>query len=305
MLTVSNYHYIRENFTAKYPSIFGITPDMFKKQLLLLKYRADFVSAIELIRNSEEILNSKSNYFFITFDDGLKEQYRLALPILEELQIPAVFFANSRNYEDKKVSTVHKIHLLRSILAPDVFFKLLTNQDKSSTFSNSDCNKAKNIYVYDDEQSALLKYWLNFKMNFFIQEEIIKVIFDNYFDEFEVLEKLYMSENEIIQLSKKGFLGSHSHNHYPLGLLTEKEIEFELKNSKLYFENLTSSAIDMISYPYGTPDSCTEQVAEISKRVGYKYGFTTTRGVNKKESKLLLLNRFDCNDLLGGKNFKL
>jgi len=304
MLTVSNYHYIRENFATKYPSIFGVTPSMFKRQLLLLKDKADFVSGMDLITNGDEILNSKNNYYFITFDDGLKEQFQFALPILDELQIPSVLFANSRNHEDKKVSTVHKIHLLRSIIAPSDFLKLLANPNNNIAISNSDYVKAKNTYVYDDQESALLKYWLNFKMNFSDQEEIIKAIFDNYFDENEVLEALYMSENQIVQLGDKGFLGSHTHNHYPIGLLSENEIEFELENSKVFLKKLTNTPIDLVAYPYGTPDSCTTQVAEIAKKVGYKYGFTTTRGVNTIENNPLLLNRYDCNDLPGGKNYK-
>ncbi len=304
MLTVSNYHYIRENFATKYPSIFGVTPSMFKRQLLLLKDKADFVSGMDLITNGNEILNSKNNYYFITFDDGLKEQFQFALPILDELQIPSVLFTNSRNHEDKKVSTVHKIHLLRSIIAPSDFLKLLANPNNDITISNSDHVKAKNTYVYDDQESALLKYWLNFKMNFSDQEEIIKAIFDNYFDENEVLEALYMSENQIVQLGDKGFLGSHTHNHYPIGLLSENEIEFELENSKVFLEKLTNTPIDLVAYPYGTQDSSTPQVAEIAKKAGYKYGFTTTRGVNTIENNLLLLNRYDCNDLPGGKNYK-
>ena len=63
MLTVSNYHYIKENFATKYPSIFGVTPSMFKRQLLLLKDKADFVSGMDLITNGDEILNSKNNYY--------------------------------------------------------------------------------------------------------------------------------------------------------------------------------------------------------------------------------------------------
>lgn len=304
MFSVSNYHYVRESFNAPYPSIFGVTPTAFRKQLVLLKNQGDCIEPNDFVRNSKDIIASKDNFFLITFDDGLKEQYQFALPILEELQIPAVLFANSRNYEDKKVSTVHKIHLLRSILAPIDFLKLLANKKNATAISDSDCSKAKRTYVYDDQQSALLKYWLNFKMNFSDQEEIIRAIFDNYFDEHTVLEELYMNENEILQLSKKGFLGSHTHNHYPLGLLSEKEMEFELKNSKVFFERLTHAPIEMVAYPYGTPDSCTKEVAEIAKSAGYQYGFTTTRGVNTLKNNPLLLNRYDCNDLPGGKNYK-
>ena len=305
MLTISNYHYIRDDFTTKYQSIFGVTPIVFKKQLLLLKNKSDFISSCDLITNGKEILQSKENYFLITFDDGLKEQYQLALPILDELKIPAILFANSKNFENKKVSTVHKIHLLRSILSSSKFFSELKHINKLLNLTELDVLKAEKTYIYDTKENAALKYLLNFKIDFTNQEQIISTIFEKYFDENQVLESLYMTENEIIELSAKGFLGSHTHNHYPIGLLNENEMEFELNHSKLFFENLTNSKIEMVAYPYGSPEACTNQTAEIAKKVGYKFGFTTTRGTNSIDANHLLLNRFDCNDLPGGKNYKV
>jgi hypothetical protein len=79
---------------------------------------------------------------------------------------------------------------------------------------------------------------------------------------------------------------------------------FELEHSKQYFEKITDSKIEMVAYPYGSPEACTNKVASIAAEVGYKLGFTTTRGCNTIENNLLLLNRFDCNDLPGGKNYK-
>ncbi len=305
MLTIANYHYIRENFDNKYPSIFGVTPYMFEKQLLLLLSKnAKFVCQNDLIDYKNKILNSNENFFLVTFDDGLKEQYEKALPILDKLKIPAIFFANSRNFENKKVSTVHKIHLLRSIVSPANFLLELKNYDKTIQIIDQDIAKAKSIYIYDNIESASLKYLLNFKIDFAMQEGIINAIFDKHFNENEVVRALYMNENEIINLAQKGYLGSHTHNHFPVGLLNESEMKFELENSKQYFENLTKTKIEMVAYPYGTPESCTIQVAKTAKEVGYKYGFTTTRGINTTQNNLLLLNRFDCNDLPGGKNYK-
>jgi len=113
MLTVSNYHYIRGDFSTPYPSIFGMTPDNFSKQLLLLQNQGDFIEPNILVENSKEIIASKDNCFLITFDDGLKEQFDCALPILDELNIPAMFFINSINHIEKKVSLAHQIHLVR------------------------------------------------------------------------------------------------------------------------------------------------------------------------------------------------
>lgn len=304
MLSISNYHYIRHDFTADYPSIFGVTPAAFQKQLLLLKNNADFVSAADLLSDGDDILASKDNYFFITFDDGLKEQYELALPVLDSLNVPAVFFANSSNYSEKKVSTVHKIHLLRSKISAKDFLRLLAQQAHSVSLSAAEMRTAESTYLYDDAESAAVKYLLNFKMEFSVQEELINAVFGTYFDENQIRETLYMDESQIIQLGQNRFLGSHTHNHYPLALLPNSQIQYELENSKLFFENLTGSKIYMVAYPYGTKESCTETVADNAKMAGYTFGFTTNRGSNSEANNPLLLNRFDCNDLPGGKNYK-
>lgn len=304
MLTVSNYHYIRENYKTNYPSVFGVTPCQFKEQLLLLKNQGDFISANDLTNNADIIINSKENFILITFDDGLKEQYDFGLSILNSLNIPALFFANSINYDQKKVSTVHKIHLLRSIISSDDFLKSISKID-TTKINNINTFKAKEIYIYDDEKSAVLKYILNFGLTFSEQEKIIDSLFLAYYDESAVLNSLYFNGLNIRELASIGFLGSHTHSHYPLGLLESKDIILELQNSKIYFEKLTNTTINTVAYPYGNKESCTNEVAEIAKKVGYKIGFTTDRGVNKGNENKLLLNRYDCNDLVGGKNYRI
>ncbi|PVX46628.1 polysaccharide deacetylase [Flavobacterium sp. 103] len=303
MLIVSNYHYIRPEYNAKYPSIFGVTPAEFRQQLLLLVNKGTFVNSLDLLNNSKQILESKEKFYLITFDDGLKEQFDYALPILDELEIPAIFFVNSSNFFQKKVSTVHKIHLLRSIISPNEFVQYLFNFD-SIELSDLELKRAKNIYQYDDEKSAILKYVLNFKMTFKEQEEVIKQLFSHYFEEEYVLENLYMNEQSLKELAKRGCLGSHSHNHYPLGLLDLESIKVEIENSKKILEKSTNSKIELIAYPFGTKEACTDSVGEIAKKAGFKFGFTTTRGTNTSFENPLLLNRFDCNDMPGGKNYK-
>lgn len=303
MLNIINYHYTRENFKTPYPSIFGVTPTDFKKQLVLLKNEGNCVSPSEFVDNFTDIVTSKEKCFFITFDDGLKEQYELALPIIDELGMQAVFFANSINFEEKKVSTVHKIHLLRSILLPDVFLSYL-DQHQIKVLTDVETQKAITNYRFDDIKSASLKYLLNFKIPFDVQEVIVNSIFERYFSESEVLETLYMDISQIKHLANLNCLGSHTHSHYPLGLLNKNKLNFELEHSKHYFEKLTEKSIQMVTYPYGTDEACTSLVAETAEKVGYLFGFTTKKGEVNVDQNKLLLKRFDCNDVIGGKNYK-
>ncbi len=303
MIKVINYHYIREDFSSAYPSIFGVTPAGFKRQLNQIKDVGDFISPSDFINSYKDIVASNDNFYFITFDDGLKEQFDLALPILDEFNIQAIFFANSLNSEQKKVSTVHKIHLLRSILPPNQILTEL-EQMKVKKLSDKEMGKALLCYRFDNVSSAELKYLLNFKIPLDLQESLINSIFKKFFDETEIVENLYMRKNQIQTLSDLNCLGSHSHSHYPLGRLEEDRIKFELVHSKEYFEKITKNPITMVAYPYGTADACTETVAEIAKKNGYLFGFTTKKGIVDKYQNNMLLNRFDCNDVIGGKNFK-
>lgn len=302
MLTVSNYHYIRENFETPYPSIFGITPCDFRKQLVLLKNQGDFIEPNTFFENSKDILESKNNLFLITFDDGLKEQFDFALPILDELNIPALFFINSINHLEKKVSLVHKIHLVRSVISSELLFENLvkvTNRKLSLT----EMEQARQFYRFDTTKSAEIKYFLNVLLDFATQEKFINSIFTKYFDENQVLESLYMNTSEIQQLIKRGYIGSHTHTHLPLGIYDEQTILYELETTKSYLENIGGITINCVAYPYGTKEAATEEVGKLAEHVGYKLGFTTKPGVNNGLDKPLLLNRFDCNDLIGGKNY--
>ena len=105
MLTVCNFHYIRTNFEKPYPSIFGVTPIEFDNQIKELKKIGEFISIDQLVNNIDEILVDTKNHLLITFDDGLKEQFELALPILEKNNIEALFFINSKTFHGSQNSS--------------------------------------------------------------------------------------------------------------------------------------------------------------------------------------------------------
>ncbi|WP_299213151.1 polysaccharide deacetylase family protein [uncultured Dokdonia sp.] len=306
MLTVGNYHYIRNDFAAPYPSIFGVTPTFFREQLVALKEIGTFITPQELLENREQVIQSPNHYILITFDDGLKEQYLQAKPILDELEIKALFFINSINFIEKEVTLVHKIHLLRSQMSTPAFFDILKAFDIEGKTVLSKDEKVQAIihYNYDDEETALLKFTLNFKLSIQEQRDLIGVIFDRHFDTDQVVKGLYMTEAQLIQLANEGMLGSHTHSHLPLGYLDRDVIAKEYMTSKNYLEQLTNKDIPYVSYPYGSREACAAPVEEMAKSAAHTIGFTMERSINRGDENPLLLKRFDCNDLPLGKNQK-
>ncbi|SFN32981.1 polysaccharide deacetylase family protein [Salegentibacter flavus] len=299
MLIISNYHYIRENFSAPFPSIFGLSPVQFRRQMEELSKFGEFISLKDLHHYRENPLNK--NYFLITFDDGLKEQYELAKPVVDSMGISAVYFINTSNFTEKKVSLVHKIHLLRSRVAPEEILQMITE------FANVELNQeeidaAVKHYNYDSSQNARLKYLLNFKLSTIEQENIINPLFQQVFDEKKVATELYFSEKMLTNLWEEGSLASHSHSHLPLGKLSQAEVEQELRQTQDFFKSEFGKPAKAISYPYGSYEAC-KNIRESASNSGFDLGFSMERAGNiSLQEDSLLLGRYDCNDLPGGKN---
>ncbi|MFN9519988.1 MAG: polysaccharide deacetylase family protein, partial [Bacteroidota bacterium] len=110
MLYVVNYHYIRKNYHPEKKGIIGIKPEHFIQQLKTLSQIGYIIRPRELTSN---IIASDKKYILITFDDGLREQYENALPILDSLKYEAMFFVNTSGIKFGIVQNVHKIHLIR------------------------------------------------------------------------------------------------------------------------------------------------------------------------------------------------
>jgi peptidoglycan/xylan/chitin deacetylase (PgdA/CDA1 family) len=307
MLIAVNYHYIRPHFNYKYPGIYGLTPEQFEKQLVTLSYTGKFVSATDVLRAIDGRAELPEQAILITFDDGLKEQYELALPILDKLGIPAMLYVNTQNIAEKKISLVAKIHLLLTSMPFEEYKNNILLQARKQFDKGTelvDKAKATAHYNYDTEERAMVKAFLNFVLNFDEQSQIIGKLFEEVFPgkEEKICNDLYLNDKEVKDLHKRGYLGSHSHRHIPLGLYAKEEIEKDIRASYDVLKHITGEAPFSISYPYGSYDASGLNVQEIAKKAGFRFGFTMERAGNINFANPLGLSRFDCNDVPGGKS---
>ena len=125
MLIAVNFHYIRPSFDSRFDAIHGLTPEQFERQIETLARIGAFVSAddVRLAVAGQRALPARA--IVLTLDDGLREQFDLAWPILSRLGVPAIFFINTEPIVSHRILTVHKIHILRSEVAPDAFMDML------------------------------------------------------------------------------------------------------------------------------------------------------------------------------------
>jgi peptidoglycan/xylan/chitin deacetylase (PgdA/CDA1 family) len=305
MLIAVNYHYVRPSFDAPYPGLHGITPDQLAAQLRLLGAAGTFVSGQQL----EDALNGEPlppRAILVTFDDGLREQYECAWPVLCELGIPALFFINTRPIEECVVSTVHKIHLLRSRTAPQEFVRLLQRaacEQEVCLGEPGDIAAAISQYPYDDVEAARLKYLLNFQLTPAQRRRLVDSWFQDRFpgQEAAMSESLYMDKRQVKTLADHGCIGNHAHAHQPVGLLSATAAEEQIRLGLAYLEQWTGRRPAALSYPYGSRQACSKAAADAAARLGTRYAFTMERAGNYDLAAPLHLARYDCNDVPGGR----
>ncbi len=111
MLAILAYHSIDSD-----SDFFSISPSHLKEQLIYFKNKFEVLDIRELAQKIDTIDFSSRNIGVVTFDDGYADNYYSALPILEELGIPAVFFVSPGNlgmeYRGKKIMTIDELRIL-------------------------------------------------------------------------------------------------------------------------------------------------------------------------------------------------
>jgi peptidoglycan/xylan/chitin deacetylase (PgdA/CDA1 family) len=306
MLIAVNFHYVRPAFHYPHAGIHGITPDRLAEQLALLTRVGEFVTAEQVrvaVRGGREL---PIRSIMVTFDDGLNEQYEFAWPVLKRMGIPAIFFVNTAPIENATVSMVHKIHLMRAQVAPRDFLALLELHSRTYGINIAiaiEPRRATSHYKYDTSETAQLKYLLNFILEPKLRDRLIEDCFQSCFSNHEntISRELYMSPPKIAELASHGCIGTHAHEHHPLGLQTPEKICANIRLSVACLNSWTGKRPFALSYPYGSKEACSEVAGEIASHHGIEFGFTMERAGNPTLGIPLFLARFDNNDLPGGK----
>ncbi len=306
MLVILNYHYIRESFEAPHPSIFGITPGGFRSQLELLATQGEFISLTDLASaiSADTALPERS--LLVTFDDALREQYEIARPILRQLGIPAVYFANTSVHQNHTVSTVHMIHLLRSRLAPEDFLREVEKESRRLGIhpgpESVDTGQARRQYSYDSPRAAAVKYYLNFQLSPRQQTSLIRGLFTRLWPESEqnVSQNIYMDVEQLKSLCTEQSLGSHGHEHLPMGKLSAAEFQKQLQMSWELLDQWGHRGPRTFAFPYGSTAACSPLLRTLAPMFDMVAGFTMERRANETISDPLFLARYSNDDLPGG-----
>jgi peptidoglycan/xylan/chitin deacetylase (PgdA/CDA1 family) len=296
-----NFHYVGMP-SMPHPGIHGLGGEEFAACLERLGRDFEFVSLQSLLAAERAgRFGNDSAKCLVTFDDGLRCQYEMALPILDRMGIPAAFFVLGGPYLHGKAATVHKLHFARASLGDVAMMGLVdalcAERGIRESPAGLDIAAVRDSYRYDDETSARMKYFLNYLMpEDFVEAAVERAFSAIGISETDFIRESYMTPAMIADLAKRGLVGSHAVSHRPLAKMGMAQARAELSESKAWIERVSGTSIDAVSYPLGNKDAVSRQIADEARAAGYRLGYSMERAQNASFLDPLLYARFDASD---------
>jgi len=223
----------------------------------------------------------------ITFDDGFRDNYTNAYPILKEHNCKATFFIIGNT---QVPNAVVWLHLLYEIVDELTGGRFRFHLDDSVSFDFTELDNEAKIKTISRLTKILSRLSYEKKISL-----LRKICSQNNLDFTHVNNgRLHMSAEEISELCRDGNLvGAHTMSHDNLATLTESERDREITQSRNIAKRICHKTSVPFCYPHGTKSSYNEDVREVVKKSGFGCAVTTVEGMNTKYTDLYELKRIE------------
>lgn len=282
-IVVLTYHRIARpglESNPYYDPVVSATPEGFRDQMLMLRRHFRVVRATDAL----ELSNDGKPVAIVTFDDGYRDNHDAALPILEELGIPATFFIPTGFLENPRLPWWdHVAHVLKKTQVP--LIELRRRPDDESPVE-LDLGDAPSVEGRRAIIMGVIRLFLDGEVRdepwFLSQlEEQAEVEVDSK----ALGRELFMGWEHLWRLTSLGHVvGSHGHAHEALGTLAEADQRRDLALSRTILELATGGDVRAVAYPYGWPGAFGDRTIELAGEVGYSLGFTALEGINRPDA---------------------
>lgn len=247
-----------------------VTPMKFEQQMRYLKKNYD------ILRFDEDWNNRDDKGIVITFDDGYLDNFQYALPILEELEIPATVFVSVGTLENSREFWWDELE--RLILSEDNHLDIIDIVDDkygcswtTSTYElKLNCYHALHYMIKNFIDVGTREQWFGQ-----LRRQLGVNEYARY--NFRTLDKQSCTE---LAKSKYITIGAHTISHPSLAKISAQDQWNEIVNSKKYLETLLQKTIDMFSYPFGGKGiDYNESTIRICKQAGIRKAASTIPGI--------------------------
>ncbi len=271
---VLTYHRIAEPGASNpyYDPVVSATPEGFRAQMEMVRRRFRVVGPEDLLAADDG--RDRRPLAVVTFDDGYRDNHDVALPILQELGVPATFFIPTGFLERPRLPWWdHVAYVIKR-----------TRRGEFAVERTPDDPAPIAVAPGADREAALMTLiravldgrvpdpgWFLRRLEDAAEVEV---------DSPRMGRELFASWEHLTRIADRGCaIGSHAHDHVPLGTLDDRALRRELALSRTILEAALKRPVRTVAYPYGWPGAVDERAYRLAAAAGYRAGFTTIEGV--------------------------
>ena len=217
----------------------------------------------------------------ITFDDGYRNFYEYAFPVLQSLKIPATMFLATDFVFDKKPLWVDRLEYALGHM----------DGSRSERIARDAKVRVELKMLSADEREKRLR-----------EIETSSSPLSDFTGEGAVYAPLSLVE--IGEMREAGIaFGAHTKSHPILSHLPLEETEREVRESKDIVEKQCGSVSSIFAYPNGQADDWNEATEVVVARAGFSGALTTIEGANYADTPVFRLKRMTMDASTAGASF--
>jgi peptidoglycan/xylan/chitin deacetylase (PgdA/CDA1 family) len=217
------------------------------------------------------------NPVLITFDDGYRDNYDVALPLLKKHGIRAVFFIATDFITERRLFWWDRASLiLRRSKREQI--ELTYPSKRRVVLGNDDATHARAL------RSVLAPVKSHFGVDvqrYLEQLEKATDVVVSAEEERKLADEHLLDWDQIKQMHAAGMsIESHTRTHRILGTLDDRALEEELGGAREVIEGKLGHQVTAVAYPVGKGLACAPMARRAIRRAGYELGFSNGTGLN-------------------------
>jgi peptidoglycan/xylan/chitin deacetylase (PgdA/CDA1 family) len=291
------YHYVKRAPQKKFKNLKYLSKSIFLEQIRRISNSNQHVfNYEEFIEESRRNNVSDKPGWLLTFDDGLNDHHSVVADILDNFNLPAIFFISSGHLNGEFLR-VHLIQYLIGSFDNDEqfvdFIKPFLGENRLYSTTEIKINGNR----WDSLDINAIKYFLQTTLS---KEKSLDLLKDMFKERGITLNQnlhsnIYLNPKQIIDLTRNFTIGLHSHHHDRFSELTPSEIKKDLSLNiatlESYELNLTNNI--PLALPYGSTSR--GRIRQVYEDLKISHVFTT-RPKEFRFKDNFSIPRFDCND---------
>ncbi len=271
------YHRVNDERDPFFPAM---TADFFERQIRFVARRFKVVSLSGLIAHLES--GSPETAIAITFDDGYRDNYENAFPILQRYDVPATIFLTTGSLDRNE----------------PLWFEQLAAALKTTTheYVDVEMNLPRRFWLRTVEERLIANREL-----FALLRQMPDAVRQNQLQ--SILRALTVPDagqrkdsmltwDQVRYMKQRNIdFGGHTVTHPYLSKLTTEQVEWEVSECKRRIETELQAPVAYFAYPNGRGEDFAPSNKDMVRAAGYRAAVTTLWGLNYQSTDRLELRR--------------